>query len=319
MEMAKRGAKVYLACRDMQKCEEAKQEIITTANNPNVHARKLDLGSMESVRNFVVKCVAPFWVWSHITVYFISRFLEEEDHLDILINNAGLNTKTRVLTEDGFENTFAVNHLGHFLLTNLLLDTLKVSNSEQWDRRLHLFFQKSAPSRIVVVSSAAHMLGKIKKDNLMLERAFKQFKAYANSKLANILFTIHLEKLLSGSGVTVNALHPGVVQTDIWRYMHWSLRWGDWPMKRKYEQNIFKVFSISHRYLLSPIYVFFLKTAESGAQTQIKLALDPDLKNVSGKYFVDCAETKPSKHALDLETAKWLWNKSAQLTGLERK
>jgi NAD(P)-dependent dehydrogenase (short-subunit alcohol dehydrogenase family) len=210
MELAKRGAKVYLACRDMQKCEEAKQEIVTATSNPNVHARKLDLGSLDSVRNFVVK------------------FLEEEDHLDILVNNAGLNTKSRVLTVDGFENTFAVNHLGHFLLTNLLLDTLRVSESQiKWNEVAmvtFLHFQKSAPSRIVVVSSTAHMFGKIKKDNLMLERYFKQFKAYANSKLANILFTIHLDKLLAGSGVTVNALHPGVVQTDIWRYMHWSFR-----------------------------------------------------------------------------------------------
>jgi NAD(P)-dependent dehydrogenase (short-subunit alcohol dehydrogenase family) len=124
------------------------------------------------------------------------------------MNNAGLGMIPKTYTEDGFEQNMGVNHLGHFLLTNLLLDMLK----------------RSAPSRIVVLSSSAHERGKIDKNDLMLERAYGQIRAYCNSKLANNLFTIHLDKLLAGSGVTVNAVHPGVVNTDFGRDMNVILR-----------------------------------------------------------------------------------------------
>jgi NAD(P)-dependent dehydrogenase (short-subunit alcohol dehydrogenase family) len=137
------------------------------------------------------------------------RFHEEETKLDILMNNAGLGMIPETYTKDGFEQNMGVNHLGHFLLTNLLLDLLK----------------QSAPSRIVVLSSVAHKRGKIDKDNLMMEGSYAQIQAYCNSKLANNLFTIHLAKQLAGSGVTVNAVHPGVVKTDIGRSINPVLKY----------------------------------------------------------------------------------------------
>jgi retinol dehydrogenase 13 len=125
------------------------------------------------------------------------------------MNNAGLGMIPHTYTKDGFEQNMGVNHLGHFLLTNLLLDLLK----------------RSAPSRIVVLSSVAHERGVIDKNDFMLERSYGQLQAYSNSKLANNLFTIHLDKLLAGSGVTVNAVHPGVVHTDIGRNMNVMLKY----------------------------------------------------------------------------------------------
>jgi NAD(P)-dependent dehydrogenase (short-subunit alcohol dehydrogenase family) len=124
------------------------------------------------------------------------------------MNNAGLGMIPKTNTKDGFEQNMGVNHLGHFLLTNLLLDLLK----------------QAAPSRIVVLSSVAHERGKIDKNDLMLEKSYGQFQAYSNSKLANNLFTIHLDKQLAGSGVTVNAVHPGVVNTDFGRDMNVVLK-----------------------------------------------------------------------------------------------
>lgn len=185
MDLAFRGAKVYLACRDYNKCETACNEIIQKTGNKNVFNRELDLSSLESIRQFS------------------NNFLNEEKKLDILINNAGIMNCPKSLTKDGFEMQIGVNHIGHFLLTNLLLDVLK----------------KSTPSRIVVVSSCAYLKGKIKKDDLNSENSYSPLDAYCQSKLANILFTTHLSKKLMGSGVTCNALHPGVVRTELGRHI----------------------------------------------------------------------------------------------------
>lgn len=177
-------------------------------------------------------------------------------------------------TKDGFEMQIGVNHLGHFLLTNLLVDLLK----------------QSAPSRIIVVSSSGHRLSDLNRDDLMSDNSYSKIKAYASSKLANILFAKVLAKKLKGTGVTVNSCHPGIVQTQIGRHMN------SW-------------FKPIYRSVLQPCY----KTAQEGAQTQIMLAVDPDLESVTGKYFSDCHEVKPSKAALDTELALWLWAKSAKL------
>lgn len=181
------------------------------------------------------------------------------------------------LTTDGFESQIGINHLGHFLLTNLLLNALKAA----------------APSRIIVVSSMAHIGGSINKEDLNSEKSYDRIKAYCQSKLANILFTRHLAKKLDNTGVTVNALHPGVVNTELTRHIHPALM-----------------------FLARPFYLIILKTPKSGAQTQIRLAVDPDLETVSGKYFMDCKETEPNNLAQDDETASWLWDKSVKLTGL---
>lgn len=191
VELAKRGAKVYLACRSEEKAMEAIKEIKESSKSATVYFMKLDLASLASVREFSKK------------------FHETENKLDILINNAGLlSSGTR--TEDGFEVNMGVNHLGHFLLTNLLLDLLK----------------KSAPSRIVVVASDLHKIGTIDKDNLNAEKSFPgSWKGYGNSKLANILFARELSKMLEGSGVTVNSLCPGPVDTDVTKNLNFVMRY----------------------------------------------------------------------------------------------
>jgi len=255
LDLASRGATVYMACRDMEKCEKARLEIIETTGNSRVYSRKLDLASLESIRNFA------------------KEFLEEESRLDILINNAGVMMLPRWETKEGFEMQIGVNHMGHFLLTNLLLDILKAS----------------APSRIVVVASLAHKLGRINKKDLNSEKSYNKYKAYFQSKLANVLFARELSKRLQGTGVTVNSLHPGVVQTELIRYQTFVNK------------------------IIFPLYIFW-KSPKAGAQTQLMVALDPDLEKVTGKYFDNCKITNESNAAKDDEMAAWLWNRSVEWT-----
>lgn len=206
------------------------------------------------------------------------RFHEAENRLDILINNAAVMID-RTLTVDGHEMQFATNHLGPFLLTNLLLDTLKAS----------------APSRIVTVSSDLYRLGMIDRDDLMGEKAYTVFKAYSNSKLANILFTRELAKRLEGTNVTANVLHPGVVSSEL----------------RRNATGLFAA-------VVPVMKLLFFKTPKSGAQTTIWCALDPALDNVSGEYFCDNKVMKLARKARDDETAEWLWQTSVELTGLAK-
>ena len=186
VDLAKRNARVILACRSVERGEKAAVEVRKRSSNDNVVFRQLDLASLESVRKFA------------------GKILEEEPRIDILINNAGVVFPQRKLTKDGFEMHFGVNHLGHFLLTNLLLDRIK-----------------EAPSaRIVNVSSGiVDIFGDIDFDNLNSERSFSQWKAYGMSKLSNILFTRSLAKRLKDTRVTVNCLHPGTITTEIGRNM----------------------------------------------------------------------------------------------------
>lgn len=166
LELAKRGAKVYMACRDIKKCEKIRLEIIDKTMNHNVFSIELDLASMNSIRDFVKK------------------FLEQQSRLDVLINNAAvMEVPTRTLSMEGFELNFAVNHLGHFYLTHLLLDQLKLS----------------APSRIVIVSCSSYRFGQINKDDLNSERSYNKNNAYFQSKLANVLFMNGLFKRLQGN------------------------------------------------------------------------------------------------------------------------
>lgn len=227
-DLAKRGASVYMACRNNLKCEETRQEIIKETGNLKVFNRSLDLASLDSVRRFV------------------AEFLKEESRLDLLINNAGVMMCPKSLTKDGFEMQIGTNHLGHFLLTNLLLDLLK----------------KSSPSRIVNVSSRAHVKGRLNKDDLNSDKSYEKFEAYRQSKLANVLFTRELSKRLAGTQVTVNSLHPGVVNTELVRH-----------------------FNPIITFITGLVGQLLFKTAKSGAQTQIRLAVDPELDEVTGKYF----------------------------------
>lgn len=233
VDLARRGARVYMACRSPQRGEEALQEVIERSRSTDVHFRPLDLASLKSVRSFA------------------ESFLAEEKRLDILINNAGIMACPKYFTEDGFEMQIGVNHMGHFLLTNLLLDLIK----------------KSVPSRIVNVSSMAHQYGKINKEDLNSEKSYSPIAAYNQSKLANVMFTRELAKRLEGSGVSVYSLHPGVINTELGRHLGDSLCAG-------FSSKIIK-----------PISWTLNKTPKAGAQTTITCAVDPDLEHVTGEYF----------------------------------
>lgn len=227
LDLAKRGAKVYLACRSLEKGELARQEIIQLTKNSQIYCKQLDLGSLESVRGFV------------------RAFLADESRLDVLINNAGW-TGPYQLTINGFESQIGINHMGHFLLTNLLLETLI----------------SSAPSRIITLTSVAHRIGKINKLDLNSEKSYRPFPAYCQSKLANILFTRELSKRLAGTGVTANSVNPGPVHT-----------------------TIIKNVSIFVKAFWLPMSWAFFKTPEQGAQTSVRLAVDPNLERITGRYF----------------------------------
>ena len=183
--LAKRGARVILACRDEIKAKQACDNIIETSQNDQVEVELLDLSSLKSIKAFSERIKAKL------------------DRLDVLINNAGLIVEKYSKTEDGFETTWGVNHLGPYYLTRLLLDLIK----------------KSAPSRIINVSSNVHYDIKMKLDDLQFEKSspFEGWIAYSHSKLANVLFTNELAERLKDSGVTCVSLHPGIVKTDILR------------------------------------------------------------------------------------------------------
>ncbi|XP_020655480.3 retinol dehydrogenase 12 isoform X2 [Pogona vitticeps] len=256
-DLARRGARVILACRDMVKAETAVSEIRDTTGNQDVFAKKLDLADTKSIKEFA------------------ENFLKEEKELHILINNAGVMLCPYSKTVDGFEMHLGVNHLGHFLLTFLLIERLK----------------QSAPARIVNVSSMAHHGGKIRFHDLQGEKSYNRGLAYCHSKLANILFTRELAKRLQGSGVTVNALHPGTVSSELARHS-------------------------SVLYFLSKILPFFLKTPVEGAQTSVYCAVAEELDTVSGKYFSDCKPAYISPQGHNDETARQLWNVSCELLGI---
>ncbi len=230
-----------------------------------VEFRKLDLSSFDSVKEFA------------------KEFNEEEERLDVLVNNAAvLAGAERQVTADGNELMLQVNHLGPFLLTNLLLEKMK----------------KSAPSRIVNVASSIHNRSNgFDFKNMQMETGFRRFSQLIQTKLANVLFTHELSKRLEGTGVTANALHPGVVKTE-----------GDRHVKILH-LKIVKV-------LLFPIKALFMKTPRQGAQTSIYVSVAKELEGETGKYYGDCKEALASPHGVDDGAAKKLWEVSERLTGL---
>lgn len=297
IDLARRGGKVYIACRDRRRGEDSLSEIVTVSGSTNVHLMQLDLASQESIREFSQK------------------FHEVETKLHILINNAGVMACTKSFTKEGFEMHFGVNHLGHFLLTNLLLDLLKAS----------------APSRVVVVSSLFHIVGKIRKADLGGEKFYSRWFQYASSKLANILFTRALARRLVGTGVTANSLHPGLPLTFLsffcslmfclfrccTQWLTTSREYRDQVIQNFNSQNLLIYGPNSlHRILTAPLQWVLFKETVAGAQTQIRLAVDPELEHVSGKYFSDCKECWTMCTANNDATAEWLWGKSLELTNL---
>ncbi|XP_034255292.1 retinol dehydrogenase 11-like [Thrips palmi] len=261
-DLAQRGARVILACRNLVKAEEAKADIIRTTGNSSVEVRPLDLSSLKSVREFAEEIVTT------------------EPSLHILVNNAGMPGNRGKRSADGFDLCVQINHLGHTLLTVLLLDLLK----------------RSAPARVVFVSSMMHLMyARLDVNDLVHEKLvpYDHLVAYSNTKLCNILTSNHLAKILSGSGVTVNSLHPGAVLTDIWE------RLPSLP-----------------RALVKSVLRLFMKSTEEGAQTTIYLAVSEDVEAVTGKYFSDCKEVAPSAQARNADLARVVFEKSCALVGV---
>ncbi|GJD09297.1 Retinol dehydrogenase 12 [Galdieria sulphuraria] len=270
IQLAKMGATIVMACRDSSRALKAKEQVVKLSKNEDIDIIRLDLSDLSSVRQFV------------------SDFCKKYSRLDILFCNAGVMAlPKRETTKDGFEMQFGVNHLGHFLLTNLLLDRLIAS----------------APSRVIVVSSYGHTFGKIDFDNLQWERNYSGFAAYGASKLANILFVKELDKRLKqqNANVGVYAVHPGAVRTELARYILSS-----WWKKLLAAPVL-------------PLSYLLMKDPYHGAQTQIRCAIDPSLQQSSGKYFADCKETTPSAAARDARVAEKLWQVSEQLVGMAKK
>lgn len=258
IELARRGAKVIMACRSRKRGEEALTEARRQSGSDDITLMLCDLASFQSIRGFA------------------EQFLAEYPVLDVLINNAGVVTIRRELTADGFEMDLGVNHLGHFLLTNLLLGPLEAAEQ----------------GRIVVVASGAYKIGKLHLDDHTLSRSFNPAKGYARSKLANILFTRELAGRLQGTAVTVNAVHPGAVGTSI-------------GVNREtgFGRSLLKL--LSH---------FFL-TPEQGADTAIYLATAPELSGVTGQYYYRRRIQKLSPRAKNADEAARLWQWSLEQIG----
>ena len=257
--LAQRGATVVMTARDPAKGEAAVADVKASTGNPNVELQLLDLASLASVR----ACA--------------KQFLATHDRLDILVNNAGLVLGDRRTTQDGFEATFGINHLGHFELTRLLLDRLK----------------EGGPARVVNLASDAHRMSSgLDFDDLMVERKpYKAMRVYGDSKLANILFTRELARRLEGTSVITHAVHPGVVRTGF-------AKDGDAP---GFVGFLFK--------LIGP----FLLSPASGAATSLHVALSDDAKSSSGDYWARSRRTKPRPPGRDDAAASRLWEVSEQL------
>jgi NAD(P)-dependent dehydrogenase (short-subunit alcohol dehydrogenase family) len=255
-ELARQGARLVLVGRNSAKCEAVTAQIRSETGNPQVEALVADLSSQDHVRELA------------------RRFRERHPRLDVLINNAGGMWLQRNLNGEGLEMTFAVNHLAYFLLTHLLLDMLKVS----------------APSRIVNVSSEAHRNARIDFDDLTGERRYSGWEQYCRSKLMNLLFTYELNRRLHGSGILVNALHPGWVATGFASNNGWRGR----------------AIQLAARW--------FALTPEQGAQTIVYLASSPDVAGTSGRYFIRERPVASSAASYDEATAKQLWQVSTDLT-----
>ena len=253
-ELARLGARIVLACRDSDKTRAAVAEISAAGPVPAINL-PVDLASLDSVRVLAESVLAAC------------------PRIDVLINNAGLFPSTQQKTVDGFEMQFGVNHLSHFLLTALLRERLVAS----------------APARVITVSSMLHKRGKIDFDSFRGVARYSANAAYAQSKLANVLFALELAEQLAGTGVTSNVLHPGGVATDITRDLPWLVR-----------------------KLIGLVFI----TPEQGARTTVMLASDPDLATTTGAYFDQCKRAEVSALAHDAALRQRLWQDSLSLAGL---
>lgn len=259
LAFARMGARVGILARSASRASDTKARI-AAQTGCEIEIVEGDLGSLASVR--------------HAADEIVDRF----DALHVFVNNAGLIGLERTTTTDGFETTFATNHLGPFLLTQLVLPLIL----------------KSAPARIVNLASDAHKFAKRGLDfsDLQNERDYKAFRVYGESKLANILFTRELARRIEGRGVTVNCVHPGAVATGLG------------AQNGLFARTVIK--------LLKP----FFRSPARGAETTIHVATAPELATTTGQYFADRKPTRTTAHARDDEAALRLWERSAELVGL---
>ncbi|KAJ8441404.1 hypothetical protein Cgig2_002363 [Carnegiea gigantea] len=264
--LALRGAHVIIGARNMDAAKEAKQLILKDNGSARVELLKLDLCSVKSIREFA------------------NDFLLRNLPLNILINNAGIMFCPHQFSEDGMEMQFATNHIGHFLLTNLLLDKMKQTAEAT-----------GIEGRIVNLSSIAHRhtyKGGIRFHKINDKSGYSDKRAYGQSKLANILHANELSRRLKKEGVnvTVNSVHPGIIMTNLMRHSYFLMR-------------LFKLFT-------GPL---IWKNVPQGAATTCYVALHPNLEGITGKYFVDCNESKPSSLARNEKLAEKLWDFSEEL------
>lgn len=259
MELARRDYAVYLHGRNANKLAECVTKVKAEVTHEDVYGLAADLSSLADVRSLA------------------AQFLDTGRPLDCLISNAGVTNTDRRLTEDGFEEMFAVNHLAPFLLTNLLLDHMKAQT----------------PARIVIVASGAHAFVKgINFEDPGYETGFASMKVYGHSKLANMLFTRELAKRLEPSAVTVNCCHPGAVATGLGTNNGWL-----------------------GKVIMGMMKPFF-RTAERGAESSIYLADSDDVAEHSGDYFYNCKVKTPKPWALDDKAAARLWSLSEEMVGI---
>ena len=245
-ELAAKGTTVLVHGRSPERLEATLEELRGRTGSQKVGSYLADLSSLAAVRDLA------------------ERILSDYDRLDVLVNNAGIIVQERKESEDGYELTFAVNYLSHFLLTNLLLPLLK----------------DSAPARVVDVASAGQ--SPIDFDDPMLERGYEAMKAYSQSKLAQITFTFELAERLSGTGVSVNALHPASL------------------MDTKMVQDTFG---------------YAMSTVEEGTEAVVRLAISPDIEGVTGRYFDGTREARADRQAYDKEARQRLWELSEEFCG----
>ena len=265
LELARRNATIILACRDVRKAQEARKFIVDSTKNQKIDIMPLDLSEIHSVRCFA------------------ENFKAKYQRLDILINNAGVTFPDRRLTKDGFEAMIATNHLGPFLLTNLLLDVLK----------------SSQPSRIINVSSVAHTYGYLNLKDINSEKYYNIHLTYGGTKIANILFTNEMATKLEGTSVKICCLHPGVIRSGF--------------IADIITKNfVLKVLIV----LLYPVWWFFTKSEVQGAQTSLYCALMPHQKLENGKYYNDCKVGKTRGITHDTTLMKELWEISKEMVKL---
>lgn len=257
--LASMGATVALVGRDPARTKASVEQIRQETGSSSVSGLVADLSSMTEVRSLA------------------SAFLAQHEHLDVLVNNAGAIFTQRQTTVDGYERTFALNHLAPFLLTHLLLDQLKAS----------------APARVVTVSSMAHGGQRINLDDVNnAKRPYAGLRVYGESKLANIMFTYTLARRMAETGVTANTLHPGVVATNFGKNNGTVAKW---------------VMTLMGAFEISP---------EQGAQTSIYLASSPEVADMSGKYLIKSKPAQSSRESYDEAKQEGLWTISEQMTGI---